>query len=946
MNTIERKLLRRTLVSGLVLTALIAGLDRVGFWAPLERFLADQRARWFQFGAPPPTDRLVHVHIDDASIDQIGRWPWSREITARLIDELASSGAKVIALDVLFNEAQPAELRRDVLGQITTVEPDALLASAFARAGNVLAPVTISFAPPDAEDPSLKRLEEVVADNPELARDEAVAKALGDSEASAELRTRLTEEFSGVAQRAMFRKVQRLLAQEPPTTSEAIRRQILPRAAASGERSDGVRRLETAESLARTFELIRSRMQPAPRGIGPLLHGRPLQATIPTLARAARYTGFVDFVADPDGAVRHVPLIADYDGVLLPHMVLSTVCAFLSVEPSALRIESDRIIIPSESGVITIPTHRRSYAAHHQAGGFTTISYFGDENWLTAYDRSGQGEPVQHLSLKSVHLVSQVEDTLGRNLEIARELAGHLLTAALDDGTGQKLLDEAWSSGLGETKLSAVRKVMELGSVQELIRSIEALSESERASDPDSAAVAEAIRSLRRAVEVAGMQVERLWEERTRLRSQLNGKIALVGYSATGVVDRYPTPLHSLCPGMVIQGFVINSILTGFLKQTLPWWIGALVTLAAGLLTTLAVAWLSARAAAPVVLGLATSYVLANGLLFDYGARILPLAAPLMGIVSCWVLLSFARFITEQAERARITRRFRTYVDPSLVNYVLENPDKVRFDGQERLMTVAFTDLSGFTTISEKLRHQTVPLLNEYMSLMLPIIREHRAYWNKFLGDGILFFYNAPYDNPNHASDAVRTVLRMQEAMPAFNRSLAERGLPQCNVRAGLTSGIMIVGDAGSTHPVHGASDYTVIGDLVNLAARLESANKALGTRILVNQQARELCGDAFLFRPVGKIRVVGKTEGVMTWEPLAEASAADLESRRTVEFWESVLRAYSSGQFGDVLRLLQEAGGTAGPTKLVSTYQHLCEAYLHSPPQTDFDGTIVLSEK
>ena len=198
-----------------------------------------------------------------------------------------------------------------------------------------------------------------------------------------------------------------------------------------------------------------------------------------------------------------------------------------------------------------------------------------------------------------------------------------------------------------------------------------------------------------------------------------------------------------------------------------------------------------------------------------YGA-----AAPLATAFLVWSMLTLVRFIREQTQKRKITARFRSYVDPQLVNYVLDNIDEDFFAGQVRLLTVVFTDLAGFTTISETLREKTVPLLNRYMSLMLPIIRENNGLWNKFLGDGIMFFYGAPIENPqSRRRRCPHRACRCRKAMIPFNEEIKKQDLPPVTMRAGISTGPMIVGDAGSTDIKHGASDYTVLGDEVNLGA-------------------------------------------------------------------------------------------------------------------------------
>lgn len=296
-----------------------------------------------------------------------------------------------------------------------------------------------------------------------------------------------------------------------------------------------------------------------------------------------------------------------------------------------------------------------------------------------------------------------------------------------------------------------------------------------------------------------------------------------------------------------------------------------------------------------------------------------------------------------EREREHVTKRFQSYVDPSLVQYVLEHPDQRHFDGEVREMTVVFTDLDGFTTLSEKLREGVVPLLNEYLSMMSPLIREHNGYRNKFLGDGTMFFYGAPQRNPDHAIHAVWTVLKMREMMEQFNESLAARRLPTLSMRTGVSTGKMIVGDAGSED----ASDYTVLGDAVNLGSRLESANKVTGTRILFSQRTADLLPPDFvLLRPIAKLQVVGLTRPVMTYEPLARFNQITDFQKKVAELTRSMVDCFLHGDFSGCLQAEERMTRELGPGKLGALYRELCKEYLLQPPGANFTGTIVLTSK
>lgn len=304
-----------------------------------------------------------------------------------------------------------------------------------------------------------------------------------------------------------------------------------------------------------------------------------------------------------------------------------------------------------------------------------------------------------------------------------------------------------------------------------------------------------------------------------------------------------------------------------------------------------------------------------------------------------------------QSEQARrhVTRRFESYVDPALVKYVIEHPDTAHIHGEQRELTVVFTDLEGFTALTERLREGAVTLLNEYLRLMVPLIRSHNGYRNKFLGDGMMFFYGAPEQNPDHAIHAVATVLKMQETMVRFNELIAERrrelgdDLPLLTMRTGVSSGEMIVGDAGPEE----ASDYTVLGDTVNLGARLESANKHLGTRILLSERTVELLPpDLFLLRPIGRIQVVGFTRAVMTYEPLARLETATDAQRQSVEVHRRLVDCFRRADFKVCLEFVAIAEQDKGARKLAALYRHACERHLRTPPGADFAGQIVLNEK
>ena len=228
------------------------------------------------------------------------------------------------------------------------------------------------------------------------------------------------------------------------------------------------------------------------------------------------------------------------------------------------------------------------------------------------------------------------------------------------------------------------------------------------------------------------------------------------------------------------------------------------------------------------------------------------------------------------------------------------------------------------------------------MGLISAVAKRHNGFVNKFMGDGVMFFFNAPEPNPNHARDALAAVLDIRRALAEFNARTAKRGLPALSLRAGVCTGTMVVGDAGSAE----RSDYTVLGDNVNLAARLESANKATGTGTLFVQQTLDSAGGEFLVRPVAKLCVVGKTQAVMTYEVLALEGEATPEQRRLAEMTREMVDCFAGARSAACIEAAARLEAAFGESKLSHLYRDKSLRHLQDPPAGEFNGQIALTEK
>ncbi|HEX3358879.1 MAG TPA: adenylate/guanylate cyclase domain-containing protein [Tepidisphaeraceae bacterium] len=921
---------------GLLLTLMVIIAD----WGKLlntpENLLYDRRARSCQYFMPPPTDRIVHVDIDDDSLNDIGHWPWPGAKLAKIIDEISLAKPKVVGLDMYFPEAAPNE------------SDDNALAASIKRAGNVMLPISIEFNVPTAPDPLLFRMEHLLLDDLELSPDQIIAALQQAGMDRSDLTAEVWQKLNRARKMAMMQRLDKEIT-AGVTDLPTLRKKLVPRFEDSSTRSDASKLFDESFPKEIAIHATERFRLPLPQGIPMYSAPGERAINIQKLAEAARYSGFIDLPpSSVDGAVRSVPLMVNYRGSAFPHMALGMACALLNVDFKDIRCTADSIILPvPDRDPITIPVRVERSSNLGDVGAILDVPYFGKaggDNWLTMYDYPRHQQPVAHLKIDVFWTIHQLADSIQTNNTKADKILQDIATG-ISSTAAAKYLKQIPDPSDTDARLSAIDATLK--EMSELAG--DAMAKPEKDLTDDEKSLVLPLRGLADIARINHESQSLLIKDRLDLQHQLQGKAIFVGWAAEGNGDVYATSLYPQCPGAVIQGVIVNGILTQELWRRSPHWVTALITLAIGMLTCFLVTILPPWRALFCTLLVMVGYVLINGeILFDYGNWVVGAAGPLIASALVLLGLTLINFINEAAERRRIRKSFSNYVDPALVEFVEEHPDQIHFAGERREMTVVFTDLAGFTTISETLGERTVALLNSYFGKMVPIIRENHGYVNKFLGDGLMFFYGAPRENPNHAADAVRTVIQMRKALDPFNESLRQSGLPSLGMRAGITSGQMLVGDAGSRSDDerHNAADYTVLGDKVNLAARFESANKFFGSNLLINQLTRDLIGDRFLLRPIGKITVTGKSENVMTYEPLCELSEATPQQILHAQLSTKIVEAFQAAQFNDCLLLCDELESKTPDPQFAATYRKLSQKHLSAGTIPPFDGRIILNEK
>jgi adenylate cyclase len=425
----------------------------------------------------------------------------------------------------------------------------------------------------------------------------------------------------------------------------------------------------------------------------------------------------------------------------------------------------------------------------------------------------------------------------------------------------------------------------------------------------------------------------------------LRGTVVLIGTTAPGLVDLRATPVNPEFPGVEIHANIIKSILDNHFKARPDWAIAAEAgqILLAGLALTFALAALSPLQA--IVLGAAALVASVGFNYYMYSERdlLFHLAMQLIVIVAVFVFnVAWGYFFEVRKGRALVSR-FGEYVAPELVAEMAANPEQYNMDGESRELTVLFVDVRGFTTISEGL---TPKALREYINLYLTAMSEdirdsHRGTLDKYIGDAVMAFWGAPVAFADHARRAVATALLMQASARRLSADFVARGWPPLSIGIGVNTGLMHVGDMGSN--IRRA--YTVMGDAVNLGARLEGITKVYGVDIVVGAATRAAAPE-FAYRELDWVRVKGKREPVAIFEPLGPAAGLDPAAADALVRWHEALAAVRAQQWDRAMSIIAQLHDLSPDNALTSLYTERIAHYRAHPPGEGWDGVTTFETK
>jgi class 3 adenylate cyclase/CHASE2 domain-containing sensor protein len=690
-----------------------------------------------------------------------------------------------------------------------------------------------------------------------------------------------------------------------------------------------------------------------------------LTPPVDKFARAAKGVGFVSYRPEREGGVvRSIPLVARAQGVLVPQLGLLAAMDVLGVDGSDIRLERGSLVLGRRA-------ERRLFSVARD--GTTLLNWHvppGSRRWQDSFDhvpatqvleialnaeaiRENQrrlglalGELVEWRHADAPTLYADYARLIHRRRTLradlraapdARQLARTLQTLTELESEIKRIEGEAtvWLQHVYRLWSQAEPRTPQEHAQRERVRTLYA----EVGEGQLEARLAEANNRL------AGRSQDR----RSALLPRIEGNVCLVGYTASGVADMVTSPVFHSVPGVMAHANMANMVLQDRPASRAPMWLNLVLLLFAGLTITVIACVRGPAISAMSLIVLAVVILGVGALVFSrwtiHAATLV--ATVQMGMV--WGCVTVYRQLIEERSRRRMQRALAQYTSPAVAARITSGTTELDLAPQPARVTCFFSDLAGFTPLSERLgARRTQLVLNRYLREMSRVLVAHGAMVNKFMGDGIFAFFNSPiWPCDGHTEAACACALAAQTALAELNRGCAatDRDQSQADataleMRIGLATGEVFVGDYGSDDKL----DYTCIGDAVNLASRLEQANKVLGTTVLVDGTTCLDLDARFVFRNLGRIELPGKIQAVEVRELAGTRDSVDEPTLDYLRRTERAIGHYQACEWDRCLEELDECRQIRPEDRVTQRYRQAAEQCQASPRPVDWNGAITLA--
>jgi adenylate cyclase len=430
----------------------------------------------------------------------------------------------------------------------------------------------------------------------------------------------------------------------------------------------------------------------------------------------------------------------------------------------------------------------------------------------------------------------------------------------------------------------------------------------------------------------------------TSYLNSFKNKVCIIGPTIRTVGDYYATPVEDMSPGFIMHANIYDMTVTNAFISQASWFLQFIILFTITLAISFAAYTRKLRTGFIILITVTLVYLVSAVIAFNYFNYWLNIIEPISGLIICFVATVAYRATTEGHQRKMITEMFGTYLDSNVVQILINNPTLAQLGGEKHEISVLFSDIQGFSRISEDIPEDAlVRLLNLYFTDMTNVILSNGGAVDKFIGDSIMAFWGAPIIDDDSAYNACVSSLQMQARLERLQPRLMKISKKEMRQRIGINTGDCIVGNMGSEQK----KNYTVMGDPVNLASRLEGVNKQYGTGILISEYTHQRVAKRVVTREVDRVQVVGKTEGVRIYElfSMADRQISD-KMKSFLDMYNQGLKAYQERRWDEGIAFMEHAMQHIPQDPVCLLYVERMKLYKLNPPADDWNGVFVLQSK
>jgi len=848
---------------------------------------------------------IAHIDIDDKSIDSLGNFPWMRDTYAKLVQALTFLGVKLIVFDVEFSKLQNTNFSEDENEHILA-PPDKEFMLAIGHSDKVIMPFSFDFSFSNNKKirEAIPKIKELLLKNKNFDADaNSICKSAG-------LDVQVIEpEIEKIRRLVISDIIRDKIFESPSSSFKDVARSVFFKS--SENKNSYINKIfQDAYISALSIYKIRSRI-PIPIvkwGLSTI----PISINPPVyyFAKGVKSFGFVNSFEDADGILRRHQAFLEFDNQKWLNIALVTAIKFLENNDKKISVEiCDKTLklkicdVSSEKiiDIIEVPV---------DSDGRMIINWISTKPWSETFTRIPYAKIIEFWQ-KRYEIMPQNFDVLADILANDKRVkfAKDIYLRKKDELTN--LINDNKSAPdkvkLAEISLDKIRQAM--------------LLKAQNVVDKDA---------------LASLQEPYLLEK--KLRQILEGKICFIGSTSTSSGDLHSTPLGPATPGVNAHSNVVNAILTKQLIQDAPRFLNLIFIFFWGLIASMLFSFISPVKGGVVGIILIVIIVGVTFLLFQYKGMVVSEAGPISSVFLCFLTITTYREFTERRLERMLRKELEGKTSPVFVEEILHNVERWR-KPQRIEATIFFSDIKGFTSISEKMEPTTmVNFINEYHSRISKSLLSNGAYLDKYMGDGIMAVFGVPIYRSNHPQMACESALENISQIKELNEYFSSKKLPSISLRIGINTGDMIAGYIGSQE----RADFTVMGDSVNVAAKLEPANKIYDTKIIISEFTHNKIGDTFVSREADIVRIGGRKDAIKIYELIGKKGALSQKDSYFLELYEKGLSAFRNKNWQDAIKYFEMAVVLNSNDSLSKLYIARSKKFIDNPP-LDWDGIFDL---